>query len=165
METRRTVLQLAALGAASAFIRPAWAGTAAPAVAAGRSISVAGLIDVARALAEGSLASSLFWYDNNLDGGSRFQGTPRLVSAVPAGAEITWIVDGLEVETYTDIVSLRGPAARLTKASRQSQYDGAVRYWAGRVPEGIKGEFAYEIALNINGKAMAAPFALALAVV
>lgn len=163
METRRGFLHLAGLGAASAFLMPSLSFAGAPELAA-RGVSIVGLVDVTRALASGSLAGNLYWFDNNTAGGSRFLGTDHLVSAVAPGAGVIWAVEAIEVETFVEILDMTGPGARLTAAVERSEYDGALRYWEGKVAADAKGDYAYDFSLNLHGRAMAIPAALTLTV-
>lgn len=153
MRTRRDVIRLAGAGALSAFLPSA----PAPAVAAASSplgLSIVGTVDVARALAENSLVDSVRWFDNNAAGGSRFLGTDHLVSAVGPGMGVTWITHSLEVETFVEILDMRGPAIQVTDAAARSEYQGAVTYWEGKVSAGAKGVYTYDLVLNVNGREM-----------
>lgn len=160
METRRDFLRLSALAALAALGTPGSVHAA-----TGRNASIVGIVDVARALAEDSLVGSLTLFDNNARFGSRGLGTSRLASVVEAGSPVLWISNALEVETFADILDISGPAARLTGARCVSEYDGALTYWTGNVPADARGEHAYDLVININGRPMTLAGALTLSVI
>ncbi len=136
-------------------------------VAAGptaRAVSIVGVVNAARALAKGTLLGSVFWYDNNKAAGSQFLGTDHLVSAIDAGAAVTWVVSPLEVETFVEFVGMTGPAAKMTNATLETAYDGGLVYWKGQVASSAKGEYSYTFSLNVGGRVMELPADLTLAV-
>lgn len=129
-----------------------------------KPVSIVGMVNATRALADGTLLGNICWVDNNAAGGSRFLGTDHLVSAIEAGASVTWLAEPLEVETFVEILEITGPAVELTSAAEKSFYDGAWKYWEGQVPSSAKGEYTYSLSLNICGRAMVLPTNLTLSV-
>ena len=127
-----------------------------------RAVSIVGLVNAARALANGTLRGSIYWVDNNAAAGSRFLGTDHLISVIEAGAVVTWTIEPMEVETYVEILDMKGPAVHLTGATEQSLYDGAFKYWKGQVASSAKGEYAYSFSLNVGGREMVLPANLTL---
>lgn len=129
-----------------------------------RAVSILGVVNAARALAQGTLFDNVFWYDNNKAAGSQFLGTDHLVSAIDTGAAVTWVVSPLEVETFVEFADMTGPAVKMTNATLETAYDGGLVYWKGQVASSAKGEYSYTFSLNVGGRVMELPANLTLAV-
>lgn len=107
-------------------------------------------LDVMEALINNSVDDSLYMFDNAKLDGSTHQGTNHLATAVQAGDTIVWAISGLEVETYSAIKNITGPAVDACKIVE----GGAppLTYWSCKVPEDVEGTFEYTLDIQVESK-------------
>lgn len=126
---------------------------------------IMGGIDVAQALADGSLVNNQYWFDTNAAGGSTGLGTGALKTVVHPGDSVIWVVSGLEVETLVDIISVSGaPALALDSpgADRTGGY-GNTTWSATIAADTPSGVYAYQVTLNLENKPMTTTLHLTVA--
>jgi len=126
--------------------------------------TIMGGIDVAQALADGSLVNNQYWFDTNVAGGSTGMGSGALKTVVNKGDTVTWVVSGLEVETLVDIVSVSGtPALALDSPGKYSAGYGNT-IWSATIPADTpSGVYAYQVTLNLENKPMTTTLNLTVA--
>jgi hypothetical protein len=72
-----------------------------------KAVTAVGLVDVVGALAAGSLADSLYLFDNNRSEGSTGNGMGSLTTPVGEGDLLVWVLMALECEAFARIHDIR----------------------------------------------------------
>jgi hypothetical protein len=112
-------------------------------------IIIASVVDVVEALANDSVAASLYLVDNNKANGSRDEGTSTLKTSVRKGDQLYWMAYSLECETYLSI----------TRIEIDKQYcdpeelyypDTDISFWTGKIKKDIEGAVPYIIAFHVG---------------
>lgn len=122
-------------------------------------------IDVAQALADGSLVNNQYWFDTNVAGGSTGMGTGALKTAVNKGDTVIWVVSGLEVETFVDVTAISVPDQVLVAGSlRGTSYGYGYTVWSAQISTtAASGHYPYQVTLNLENKPMVATLSLTVA--
>lgn len=119
-----------------------------------RTISVVTLVDVAGALASGTLSNNLYLMDNNKTNGSSDEGTEILKTRVRAGDQLLWTTVSLEPEAYASITGILIDSDYCEPEQRS--YAGSdVTYWIGKVKKNLDlVPYKLEIKVGTQNKAM-----------
>lgn len=96
------------------------------------AINIGVYVDVAAALAEGSLDGNVYLIDNNKAGGSTDLGTGVLKTWVQKGDRLLWNIVAIEPETYVAVTEI-GIDEAYCRVERKVYEGSDVSYWEGVV--------------------------------
>lgn len=97
-----------------------------------KNISIAMIMDVTGALTGDRLGDALAMIDNNRRGGSRNEGTARLITAVSKGDVLYWVPMPIEVEVVYDIHAIAIDSAYV-KVTQTTYGSTGIPCWKGEV--------------------------------
>lgn len=115
-----------------------------------RTIYISSALDVMEALIKNGVDDSIYMFDNNKTGGSTGLGTNELHTVVNPGDVIVWMISGLEVETFTDIHQITGPAVSGLGIHQAEQY--GTKYWTCTIDKGARGRYEYTMEIQVESK-------------
>ena len=134
------------------------AGPSEPIVADGSARTVVtglALVDVVGALASGTLANSVYLFDNARTDGSTGHGTASLDTPLSAGDLMVWVSMGLECEAFVRVDDIRIDAAHAAYVAIDcGAYSGTgVVYWTLRVLRQLDAPIPYELVFRLGSRA------------
>jgi|GEM_PF-683879 hypothetical protein len=115
-------------------------------------VTVIGVVDVVDALGEGSLANSLYLFDNNQAGGSHGHGTTSLTTHIGAGDAVVWVCMPLECEAFARIDHIEIDASHAPYISLECNTypETAVVYWRAEILKPLPGRVPYRLFFRLG---------------
>ncbi|MBC7953685.1 MAG: hypothetical protein H7Z12_17945 [Rhodospirillaceae bacterium] len=117
-----------------------------------QAVNVVGVVDVVGALSDGTLANSLYLFDNNQVGGSHGHGTISLTTHIGAADLVVWVCMPLECEAFARIenVEIDARYAPYIALDCGVYPETAVVYWVAKILKPLPGPVPYRLVFRLG---------------
>lgn len=124
-----------------------------------QATTVMGLVDAVAALAQGSLASALYLFDNNHAGGGGGQGTGSLTTRIAEGDVVVLVSMPLESEVFVriDDVQIEQRFAEYVKLDCGAYPQTAVVYWTVEIVKTPPEPIPYRLMFRLGSRSEPVP--------